>query len=214
MLPISDESSTRRFPLVTLLLIVANLAVFFGWQMQAGLEHTVPEFGLVPTQLHPITPPGVLHVFTSMFMHGGIAHLLGNLWFLWIFGDNVEDEIGRVPFLIFYLVNGVVAAVAHVALNAHSTIPLVGASGAISGVLGAYLVLHPNARVKMLFFIRFIRVPAWCYLLIWIGFQIFSLSQAGKEPEIRIAYGAHIGGFVAGMFLAIFVMPRQRPKDF
>jgi membrane associated rhomboid family serine protease len=214
MLPISDESSTRRFPILTSLMIATNLAVFFAWQMQAGLAHTVPEFGLIPTQLHPVTQQGVLHVFTSMFMHGSIPHLLGNLWFLWIFGDNVEDEIGRIPFLIFYLLSGVGAAGAHVALNTHSTIPMVGASGAISGVLGAYLVLHPTARVKMLLFIRFVRIPAWCYLVFWIGFQIVSLSEAHKEPGVRIAYGAHIGGFVAGMILSILFFPRQTPKDF
>ena len=214
MLPISDERSTRRFPFVTLLLIVANLAVFFGWQMQAGLEHTVPEFGLVPTQLHPITQPGVLHVFTSMFMHGGIAHLLGNMWFLWIFGDNVEDEIGRVKFVFFYLLSGVAGAVTHVVLNAQSGIPMVGASGAISGVLGAYLVLHPSVRVKMLFIIRFIRIPAWSYLLIWIGLQGLGLWQASKVAGMGVAYWAHIGGFFAGMFLLIFVRPRQNPKDF
>jgi membrane associated rhomboid family serine protease len=214
MLPISDESSTRRFPILTLLLIATNLAIFFAWQMQAGLAHTVPEFGLVPTQLRPVTQQGVLHVFTSMFMHGSIPHLLGNMWFLWIFGDNVEDEIGRMRFLIFYLLSGVGAAAAHVALNTHSTIPMVGASGAISGVLGAYLVLHPTARVKMLLFIRFVRIPAWCYLGFWIGFQILSLSEAQKETGVRIAYGAHIGGFVAGMILSILFFPRQNPKDF
>jgi membrane associated rhomboid family serine protease len=214
MLPISDENPTKRFPVVTVLLILANLAVFFAWQLKVGLPKSVALAGLTPTELHPISAPGVTHLFTSMFMHGGIAHLLGNLWFLWIFGDNVEDEIGRIKFVLFYLLSGVAGAAAHVALNAQSNIPMVGASGAISGVLGAYLVLHPSARVKMLFLFRFIRIPAWAYLLIWAGLQVFALAQANENAGIRIAYWAHIGGFVAGMFLSIFVTPRQHPKDF
>lgn len=133
---------------------------------------------------------------------------------LWIFGDNVEDEIGRIKFVFFYLLSGVLGAVTHIALNAKSNIPMVGASGAISGVLGAYLLLHPSARVKILFWIRFIRVPAWCYLLLWIGLQVLALSQASKIAGMGIAYWAHIGGFVAGMFLSTFVTPRQNPKDF
>lgn len=214
MLPISDENPTKRFPVVTVLLILANLAVFFAWQLKVGLPKSVALAGLIPTELHPISTEGVTHLFTSMFMHGGIAHLLGNMWFLWIFGDNVEDEIGRIKFVIFYLLSGVAGALTHVVLNVKSGIPMVGASGAISGVLGAYLLLHPSARVKMLFIIRFIRIPAWCYLLIWIGLQVLALSQASKVAGMGIAYWAHIGGFVAGMFLSIFVTPRQHPKDF
>jgi membrane associated rhomboid family serine protease len=214
MLPISDENPTKRFPIVTVLLIAANVAVFFAWQICVGLPHSVALAGLTPTELKPVSLPGVGHLFTSMFMHGGIAHLLGNMWFLWIFGDNVEDEIGRIKFVIFYLLTGVAGAVSHVALNAQSVVPMVGASGAISGVLGAYLVLHPAARVKMLLWIRFVRIPAWCYLSIWIGLQVLALSQASRITGIRIAYWAHIGGFVTGMFLSMFVTTRQNPKDF
>lgn len=214
MLPISDENPTKRFPFVTVLLIAANLAVFFAWQMQTGLPRSVALAGLVPTQLHPISLPGVEHLFSSMFMHGGIMHLLGNMWFLWIFGDNVEDEIGRISFLFFYLFSGVAGAAAHVALNVHSQIPMVGASAAISGVLGAYLVLHPKAQVKMFFAFRFIRIPAWFYLLIWVGLQVVSVSQAGKTAGAGVAYWAHLGGFVTGLFFAIFITPRQNPVDF
>lgn len=214
MLPISDENPTKRFPLITVLLILTNLAVFFAWQMQVGLPKSVALAGLIPTELHPISQHGIEHVFTAMFMHGGIAHLLGNMWFLWIFGDNVEDEIGRIKFVLFYLLSGVAGAAAHVALNAQSGIPIIGASGAISGVLGAYLVLHPSARVKMLLFIKLISLPAWCYLLLWAGLQVLSLSQAHQAAGMKVAYWAHLGGFVAGMFLSIFVTPRQHPKDF
>jgi membrane associated rhomboid family serine protease len=212
MLPLGDDNPTRRFPVVTVLFIVANLAVFFAWQLKVGLPKSVALAGLVPTELHPITPAGVTHLFTSMFMHGGLAHLLGNLWFLWIFGDNVEDEIGRLKFVLFYLLSGVAGAAAHVALNASSGVPMVGASGAISGVLGAYLVLHPTARVKMLFGLFFLRLPAWIYLLLWTGLQVLALTQASKLAGMGVAYWAHLGGFVAGMFLSIFVMPRRDPK--
>jgi membrane associated rhomboid family serine protease len=214
MLPISDENPTRRFPIITVLLIVANVAVFFAWQMRTGLPRSVALAGLVPTELYPISLPGVEHLFTSMFMHGGIAHLLGNLWFLWIFGDNVEDEIGRIKFVILYLLSGIAGAATHVALHSQSKLPLVGASGAISGVLGAYLVLHPKARVKMFAGLWLFQLPAWIYLLLWIGLQVLALAQAGDIAGLQIAYWAHIGGFLSGILLAIFVTPRQHPKDF
>lgn len=214
MLPISDENPSKRFPAVTVLLILANLAVFFAWQLRVGLQHSVTLAGLVPTELHPVSLPGVEHLFTSMFMHGGIAHLLGNMWFLWIFGDNVEDEIGRIKFVFFYLLSGVAGAVTHVILNVQAEIPMVDASGAISGVLGAYLVLHPKARVKLLFIIRFIRMPAWCFLLIWIGLQGLGLWQASKVAGMGVAYWAHIGGFGTGLILAIVLGPRQKSKRF
>jgi membrane associated rhomboid family serine protease len=212
MLPISDENPTRRFPLVTVLLIAANIAVFAAWQMRLGLAQSVAWGGLVPHELHPVSAAGIRHLFTSMFMHAGILHLLGNLWFLWIFGDNVEDDIGRIRFLLLYLASGVAAAATHVALNVQSALPLVGASGAISGVLGAYLVLHPVARVKTLVFIRFIRIPAWIFLILWIGLQVFALSQTLKGKNAGIAYAAHVGGFVAGMILAIAIRPRQNTR--
>lgn len=213
MLPISDENPTKRFPIVTVLLILANVTVFFAWQMRTGLPKSVALAGLTPTELHPISFAGVEHLFTSMFLHGGVAHLLGNMWFLWIFGDNVEDEIGRIKFVILYMLSGIAGAAAHVALFADSKTPLV-ASGAISGVLGAYLVLHPKARVKMLAGLWLFELPAWFYLLLWIGLQVIALSLARDVAGLRIAYWAHIGGFVAGMFLSIFVTPRRHPKDF
>lgn len=214
MLPISDENPTKRFPVVTVLLILANVAVFFAWQMKVGLPKSVALAGLTPAELKPVSLVGVEHLFTSMFMHGGIAHLLGNLWFLWIFGDNVEDEIGRIKFVILYLLSGIAGAAAHVALFSDAKLPLVGASGAISGVLGAYLVLHPKARVKMFAGLWLFELPAWFYLLLWIGLQVLAITLAKDVAGLRIAYWAHIGGFVAGMFLSIFVTPRRHPKDF
>ena len=214
MLPLYDENPTKRFPVVTLVVIAANLIVFFAWQVRVGLGPSVALAGLIPAELKPVSLFGVEHVFTSMFMHGGLAHLLGNMWFLWIFGDNVEDEIGRFRFVILYLLCGIAAAATHVFLNGPDKVPLVGASGAISGVLGAYLVLHPAARVKTLAGFWFIQLPAWFYLLLWIGLQAFALSQLNHVTGPRIAHWAHIGGFIAGIFLVIFVTPRRHPKDF
>jgi len=212
MLPISDENPTKRFPVVTILLILANLMVFFLWQIKVGLPKSVALAGLVPTELHPVSPQGVMHLFTSMFMHGGIAHLLGNLWFLWIFGDNVEDEVGRINFVILYLLCGIAGAATHVVLNLQSEIPMVGASGAISGVLGGYLVLHPKARVKMFAGLWFFNLPAWFYLLLWIGLQVLAMTQANKLAGMGVAYWAHIGGFGTGIILSLLLASRKQPK--
>ena len=204
MLPIPEENPTRRPPVVTPLLIAANAAVFLAWQNHVGLQHSVALAGLVPRELNPISNPGLTHLFTSMFMHGSVWHLLGNIWFLWVFGDNVEDDIGRIRFLGLYLLCGVAAAAAHLALNPNSMVPIIGASGAISGVLGASLVLQPAARVKAIFWFGVIRLPAWFYLLLWIGFQVFAMTQAGRPGYVGVAYGAHVGGFVTGFILAFF----------
>jgi len=212
MLPLYDENPTRRFPIVTSALILANVAVFFLWQIDVGMQRSVSLAALVPTELHPVTMGGVQHVFTSMFMHGGLLHLLGNMWFLWIFGDNVEDETSRIRFPIFYLLCGIAAALAHAIAHPDSKIPVVGASGAISGVLGGYLVKHPKAKVGMLLRFGVVHVPAWLYLFIWIGFQVFAQYQEGLRTGTKsgVAYLAHIGGFLAGVIL-IFVF--ERPKS-
>jgi membrane associated rhomboid family serine protease len=146
---------------------------------------------------------------TSMFLHGGWGHLLGNLLFFWVFGNNVEDSMGRVRFLVFYLLCGLIAAGAHVFLDPRSPVPTVGASGAISGVLGAYLILYPHVRVRMLFwfvlFIRVIRVPAWAVLLWWFFWQVIAglpqLMTLNREVSGGVAVWAHIGGFIAGIVL-------------
>lgn len=200
MLPFSDQNPTRRAPVVTPLLIAANIAVFL-WQYHYGVNRSV-KFGLVPAELHPLTYAGFEHLFTSLFMHGGALHLMGNMLFLWVFADNVEDEIGRIKFLGFYLLCGVTAGLIHVMCKPDSHIPVVGASGAISGVLGAYLLLHPTDR--------FLRIPAWIWLLLWIGLQIFNF--ANSDPSLAgVAYGAHVGGFITGSFLAICHRLRNKP---
>ena len=210
MIPLYDDNPTHRFPFLTILLIAANVLVFFGWQTQIGLRESVMAAGFIPAELGMNTAPGATHLLTSMFMHGGIMHLLGNMWFLWIFGDNVENECGSVRFLIFYLVCGIAATLSYARFNPNSLVPLVGASGAISGVLGAYLVRHPHASIRTLIpmglFTRIVDVPAWVFLFVWIGMQVLSqAAQAGRHGGGGVAYLAHIGGFIAGAgFIFVF----------
>lgn len=232
MFPLSDENPTVRVPVTTYGLI---LTIVFVWVFVqgAGLEPqalavSICNLGMVPgeitgqAQLGTGVPlgPGLACVvddeavnmwtpITSMFLHGGWGHLLGNLLFFWVFGNNVEDSMGRIRFLVFYLLCGVIAAASHVVLDPASPVPTVGASGAISGVLGAYLVLYPHVRVRMLFwfllFIRVIRVPAWAVLLWWFIWQVIAglpqLMTVNREVSGGVAVWAHIGGFVAGVIL-------------
>lgn len=228
MLPISDDNPAFATPLIGWTLIGLCVAVFLyqlslGLNTQAGTEF-VFAYGMVPYRLfeNPDWPPGLaapepaLTVITSMFLHGGLLHLLGNMLYLWIFGDNVEAAMGRVRFLIFYLLCGVVAALAQAFTDMDGQIPMVGASGAISGVLGAYLLLYPTANVRMLLFLGVVittfRVPAVIVLGLWFLFQLLS-AQTLQEPgqqEGGVAFMAHIGGFVAGMILVWFFVRRTR----
>lgn len=228
MIPLSDDNPTLRTPFVTFALLAALGAVWFFVQ-GAGfndpvLAASVCNLGLVPGEITGKAPLGLavpmgdglvcavdnqainkLTPLTSMFLHGGWMHLLGNALFLWVFGNNVEDSMGRIRFLLFYLICGLVAAAAQVLVDVKSPVPMVGASGAISGVLGAYLVLYPRVRVKVLFifiiFIQIIWVPAYLLLLLWIGYQVLAgLPQLG-ETGGGVAFWAHIGGFAAGVLL-------------
>ena len=227
MFPLRDDNPTERFPIVTLLIIAACVGVWVLVQ-GAGLDpevlvRSVCALGAIPTEvtgragdagpcaLGGITWPAV---FSSMFLHGGWMHLIGNLWFLWVFGNNIEDAMGPVRFTVFYLVAGVVATLAHVLTDPSSAVPLVGASGAISGVMGAYLVLYPRARVHTLFyfliFFRIIPLPAWVILGYWFLIQLLS-SGAGAGGGV--AYAAHVGGFVTGLLLVpIFARGRRRRR--
>ena len=228
MFPYHDENITLRTPIITLLVIALNVLTWLvveGAGSPLALARAVCDLGLIPGELTLALPPGtrfpmgdgllcltdpgrqVSHVFTHMFLHGGWMHLLGNMWFLWLFGNNVEDSMGRARFIVFYLACGVVAALGQVAISPRSGIPMVGASGAISGVMGAYLVLYPRVRVHCLvflgFFITSISLPAWTMLLYWIGLQFVSgLSGLVSTAESGgVAFWAHVGGFVAGMVL-------------
>jgi membrane associated rhomboid family serine protease len=228
MFPLKDDIPSHSFPLFTCLLIVANVAVFL-YQLSlavgpGGSAHTaatafVMEFGAVPCRLTGMCPTDdfpapMLTVFTSMFLHGGFFHVAGNMLYLWIFGDNVEDTLGHFRFLLLYLLSGVGAAASQVVVGPESRIPMVGASGAISGVLGAYLFLFPHARILCLiifgFLIRFIHVPAIIVLGFWIVVQVFnglvSVSATGQTGGV--AWFAHIGGFVAGILLLFLLKLR------
>jgi membrane associated rhomboid family serine protease len=219
--PISDDNPRHITPYVAWALIAANVAVFL-WQASLGPQAgqaAVYAFGMVPARVFTAAElpaelavvPAWSTIFTSMFMHGGWLHLGGNMLFLWIFGDNIEDSMGHGRFLAFYLACGVAAALGQGFLSPTSTVPMVGASGAISGVLGAYLLLHPRATVRVLiflgFFVTLAHVPALIVLGIWFIGQLWS-AAATPPGEPGVAFAAHIGGFVAGMALVPFMRRR------
>lgn len=217
MIPLRDINPRRRFPLVTLVLIVLNVLVFFYEFLlpsESALDRLVFTWGLVPARLTSLDPRAVLTVFTSMFLHGGFMHLGGNMLYLWIFGDNIEAAMGGLRFLLFYLLCGVGAAVGQVLVNPLSEVPMVGASGAISGVLGAYLLLYPRAQVETLlllgYFVRLVRLPALVVLGMWIFTQLLSgLASLGLQATGGVAWFAHIGGFAAGVILVGFFRRRR-----
>ncbi len=217
MLPLHDNNPTTLQPYVTITLIVACVLIFI-WQLSLGDsgQYIVYALGLIPAVLfggaelpaEVVQIPAVITVVSSMFLHGGWMHLIGNMLYLWVFGNNVEDSMGHVRFLIFYLLCGVAAAMAQALPNPDSTIPMIGASGAISGVLGAYLMLYPHARVlvgiPVGFFIYTARLPAIAVLVFWFVLQVISNVLAGAKTGGGVAWGAHIGGFIAGMILIPF----------
>ncbi len=209
MIPFHDENPTKNFPLLTILLIGGNIFVFFWEFSHPGQTASPYELMQSPIQTYP-------NVFSAMFLHAGFLHLGGNMLYLWIFGNNIEDVLGKVRFIMFYLVCGVIAAMCHVYMDSGSRVPMVGASGAISGILGGYMVLFPKARVKTLVFlgilVTIIRIPAAILLLLWLGLQIFSSIASGNVGG-GVAWMAHIGGFVAGMILILpFKASLQSPQ--
>jgi len=239
MIPIDDANPTHRAPVVTLLLIAACVGAFVWW---IGLEAweqqwSIHSLGLIPAVVFgrmtldpyiPDLPPGAPFL-THLFLHGGWIHLAGNMLYLWIFGNNVEDRLGHGRFLLFYLMAGVAGSAVFVALNPDSTVPMVGASGAISGVLGAYLLLYPMARVRMIvppLFFRTFTVPVWAFLGFWILLQSVNLTadlalDAAATPrtdEGGVAWAAHLAGFLIGMVLLLVLRPKgvrllQRPNQ-
>jgi membrane associated rhomboid family serine protease len=234
VIPLRDDVAARTTPLVTVTLIALN-AVVFLYQASLGLgtEHRaaeafVFEFGVIPCRLSGACPAPLefpsptATIFTSMFMHGGLLHVGGNMLYLWIFGDNVEDTLGHGRFLLFYLLSGVAAALGQTAVNPASAIPMIGASGAVSGVLGAYLLLFPYATIQTLFmfgfFVRFIRVPALIVLGFWIvlqlinGYITYSATVMGRPEAGGVAWFAHVGGFLAGIALLFLLKPRRKAR--
>lgn len=219
MLPIRDANPSSRFPIVTITLIVVNV-LFFLYELlliPAGTsDQAILQMALVPYQMtHAFGPDAVIDMFRSMFLHGGWMHLLGNMLYLWLFGDNVEDIMGPVRFIIFYFLAGIAASLAQVAIAPNSEVPLIGASGAIAGVLGAYLVRFPRARVLTLiflgWFIRLVEIRAVWVLGFWFVLQLFSgVLSIGVQTGGGVAYFAHIGGFLAGVVLVWVFAPQQR----
>ena len=226
MIPLRDANPTHRTPLVTLALIAACV-IAFAWELgvlasagPSGLDAFFQDHGVVPAELSSAVAQGqlasqpVLAVLTSLFLHGGWLHLAGNMLYLWIFGNNIEDRLGRAAFFGFYLVGGIVAAAAQVAIEPGSSVPLIGASGAIAASLGAYLVLFPRARILSLvflgFFYQLIQVPALLVLGFWFVLQLIDgvTSLGATSADGGIAFFAHIGGFVAGIVIGLLVRGR------
>jgi membrane associated rhomboid family serine protease len=213
MFPVHDDNPTRITPYVTYLLLIACVLVFF-WQLSLGdaQQQAVYSFGVIPSVLFATKSlpvelqilPAWLTIFSSMFLHGGWMHLIGNMLYLWVFGNNVEDAMGHGRFIVFYLLCGLLAALTQAVLNPDSEIPMVGASGAISGVLGAYLLLHPHARILVIIPIGILIYTPWIaaywVLGFWFVLQILNSLVSASETG-GVAYGAHLGGFVAGMLL-------------
>jgi membrane associated rhomboid family serine protease len=238
MFPYHDENETQRTPYVTMALIALNVII---WIVVQGAGATLPlaesvcELGLIPAELTESRPPGVqfpmgdglvcvtdpgpqrLHLFTSMFLHGGWMHLLGNMWFLWLFGNNIEDSMTRPRFVVFYLLAGIGAALAQVLADPRSAVPMVGASGAISGVMGAYFVLFPRVRVFTLlplgFFATTVALPAWVMLFYWAFLQVAGgVTSIVTEQSGGVAFWAHLGGFIAGVVLVKLFERKDRVR--
>jgi membrane associated rhomboid family serine protease len=223
VIPLRDRNPTRRTPLVTFALIGACFAAFAielsvtASGGDAALEGFFEQWGAVPADITAALERGdylgqaMVGMLTSMFLHGGWLHLLGNMLFLWIFGNNVEDRLGRVPYLLFYVVGGIAAALTQVVIDPHSDIPLVGASGAIAAALGAYIVLFPGSRILSLvfhgFFYQLLEVPALIVLGVWFGLQLLSgFAALGAETASGgVAFFAHIGGFVFGLVVGLLL---------
>jgi membrane associated rhomboid family serine protease len=228
LFPLKDNVPTRSFPVVTVALIATNFAVWIFYQLP-NLNRSVVEYAYQPCEVVSSCPPGAavghswpVTAFTSMFMHGSWLHIIGNMLFLWIFGNNVEDAMGRVRFLVFYLLSGLTAIAAQttvtlaVGTNIDAAVPTLGASGAVSGVLGAYLVLLPFARVLTLVFVLLLEVPAFLFLGFWFGFQLWEGGFSIVQPQAGggVAFFAHIGGFVFGALTVrlFMVRPPLQPR--
>jgi membrane associated rhomboid family serine protease len=213
MIPIRDTVPSRSFPIVNITLIIVNILVFF-YELSLGsdLPHFINKYGLVPASFITFTGTDSFDrfypLFTFMFLHSGWLHIIGNMLYLYIFGDNVEDRMGHFKYLLFYLITGLISAFSQTLISRYSTIPMIGASGAIAGVLGAYILYFPRSKVLTLlpifFFIQIVEIPAVAFLLFWFIIQFFSgvASLAVTQSGGGVAFWAHIGGFIAGLILA------------
>ena len=213
MIPLADDNPTRSTPLITYILIGLCVVVFL-WQLSLGANAKVAIYALgvipasllqgalLPQELRWVSPE--ITIVTSMFLHGGFMHLIGNMLYLWVFGDNIEDILGKPVFIFFYLLCGLVAALSQAIPDPSSTIPMIGASGAISGILGAYMAFFPKRSIRVAiplgFFLQVLRLPAFVVLIFWFVLQLINSSISGSDGGV--AFGAHIGGFIAGAILA------------
>lgn len=228
MIPLWDDVPRSRWPLITATLIVANCVVFLQEVMAppAVREQMITTFSLIPARSTAFVSGqdvgfsgGILPLFTSMFLHGGWMHLIGNMWFLWLFGDNVEDRVGHLRFILLYLAGGLAGSMAHWTFNWNSLVPTVGASGAIAAVMGAYLITFPGARIRTLvpifIFLTWFDIPAFVILLYWLALQLLSgvASVAVADPmQGGVAFFAHVGGFVAGIPLMLLLRRPRRAR--
>ncbi len=213
MIPLKDNIPSRRFPFVNIILIAVNFLVFF-YELSLGdhLEAFIYSFSVIPEHLHknPYALTNIGTLFSAQFLHGGWMHVIGNMLFLYIFGDNVEDRLGHTRYLLFYLACGVISFLAQVFFSQNSPLPLIGASGAIAGVLGAYIVLYPYAKILTLIplfiFIQFIEVPAIVFLGIWFLLQFWMANASLAAATVGgVAFWAHVGGFIGGaLFISIY----------
>lgn len=222
MIPFKDDNPTRTFPFVTIGLIVTNCIVFF-WELTSplGISKIAFFYGAIPYNLisfentQPVSP--AVTVFTAMFLHGGFFHLAGNMLYLWIFGNNIEDSLGHIRFFFFYLFSGIVAAYGHAITESQSLIPMIGASGAVSGILGAYLLLFPHAKVHTIIFFGFfwqiVKIPALVVIVFWAVIQFVNgILSKGLLDQGGVAWFAHIGGFLAGLLTIKLWLPRRRRR--
>lgn len=219
MFPFRDHNPSRRTPIVTYLLLAANIIIFISYLPLANdaqaLNAFFSSYGMVPARLSG--GDGIETMFSSMFLHGGFMHLAGNMLFLWIFGDNLEDEMGHLGFLLFYLAGGFFAAMAQYAVAPYSTVPVIGASGAIAAVMGGYLLLFPKAGVDVLLvlivYFRIFTIPAWTMLMVWFGLQLVN-GVANGAGGAGVAYWAHAGGFVVGFLMVVPLWIRRGGSTF
>lgn len=216
MIPLADNNPTHRTPVLTWLIIALCLTAFAGQMLgPLGFEWSVNAYGLIPARLFGAPPmvagsaDAYATLFSSMFLHGGIMHIAGNMLYLWVFGDNIENDLGPTKFLLLYLFSGLAAAAAQIATGPTSVIPMIGASGAISGVLGAYLVLHPRQPITVLVpNLGLTRLPALTVLGLWFGYQLL-YGLLSNPSTGGVAFWAHVGGFVAGVVLVFLLRPRR-----
>jgi len=219
MFPISDSIKSARFPLITLVIIAINIYVFYLELTSGNQNAFISQYALTPARVNFLDPNSLSYFITSLFLHGGFIHILSNMWFLWVFGDNVEAHFGKIKYTLLFLASGIGGNFLQYLINPTSTIPMLGASGAISGILASYLVLFPSARIKtflvLFFFITITEIPAMIYIFYWFFIQFLSgIASLPLDYQGGVAFWAHVGGFVTGYILANKFKRSASDKEF